>query len=359
MENFFDLNIIKISLSFLLSVAISYWSIPSIVSVAKAKHLYDEPNGRTSHKNSTPTLGGLAIFAAVIVSMLIFFDFTTFPDMQYVVGGSIILFFIGIKDDILSISPYKKLFGQIVSSLIIIILGDIRFTSLHGFLNITFIPYVPSVLLTLFVMIVIINCFNLIDGIDGLASGIAMVSSLSFAIWFGLVREWEYVAISAALIGSLLAFFYFNVWGTKNKIFMGDTGSLLLGLFMSVLVIQFNELNIYLDSPYQVAAAPAISFGILMIPLYDTMRVFVSRTMNRKSPFYPDKTHVHHRLLKLGNSHLRATGILMIINVFFILLVFCCRNMSMEPLFLLLFLFATMLSYLPVYLLKRKNKAIK
>jgi len=278
--------------------------------------------------------------------------------MQYVIAGSIIIFFIGIKDDVLAISPLKKLAGQILASLIIIILGNIRFTHLHGFFDITLIPYWGSILLTLFIMILIINCFNLIDGIDGLASGIAMVVSLSFAVWFGLIKDWEYMAISLALLGSIAAFFYFNVWGKKNKIFMGDTGSLLLGLFMAVLVIHFNESNIHLDSIYKVNGAPAVSFGILIIPLYDSLRVFITRIMNNKSPFSPDRGHVHHRLLKLGNNHLQASVILIAVNIFFVILVFLLHKLPMEPIFLLLFLLATLFSYLPVYLLKEKEKNI-
>lgn len=358
LEDLFEITWLKIVASLLTSLIVTYLSIPSIVSVAQARHLFDEPNGRTSHKNATPTLGGVAIFSAVMISMLVFFDFNSFPDMQYVMAGSIILFFIGIKDDILSISPWKKLYGQIAASLIVIILGNIRFTSLHGFLNITFIPYWASVFLTLFVMIAIINCFNLIDGIDGLASGIGIISSLTFGVWFALIKDWEYVAICMALMGALLAFFYFNVWGRKNKIFMGDTGSLLLGFFMAILVIHFNELNIYNDSAYKVAGAPAVSFGILIIPLYDTLRIFVARTMSNKSPFSPDKGHVHHRLLKLGNSHLRATLILMTVNVGFIAVVFSFHELPMEPLFVIIFLLATLLSYVPVYMLKKRNQEI-
>ena len=326
-----EINFIKIILSFLTALLITYFSIPSIVSVAKAKNLYDEPNGRTSHKHATPTLGGLAIFSAVIIAMLIFFDFTSYADMQYVIAGSIILFFIGIKDDILSISPLKKLVGQIMAGLIVIILGNIHFTSIHGLFGLTTIPYSTSIFITLFVIIVITNCFNLIDGIDGLASGVAILISLTFGTWFVLIKDWEYAAISVAMIGALIAFFYFNVWGKRNKIFMGDTGSLIIGFIISILVIHFNERNIMFEDPYRVAAAPAVSFGILIIPLYDTLRVFINRALKNKSPFRPDKGHVHHRLLKLGNNHLQATLILIAINVFFILIVFALHNMAMEP----------------------------
>jgi len=345
-------------MSFITSFIVTYFSIPSIVAVAKAKQLYDVPNGRTSHLKATPTLGGLAIFSAIMITILVFFDFTHFPDMQFVMAGSIIIFFIGMKDDILSISPNKKLIGQIIASLIIIILGDIRFTHLHGFFDFTYIAYWPSVLLTLFVMIVIINCFNLIDGIDGLASGVAIVGTLAFGAWYGLVQDWEYMSVSLALTGTLAAFFYFNVWGKKNKLFMGDAGSLLLGLFMAVLVIHFNESNIYLDRPYRVQGAPVVSFGILIIPLFDTLRVFVTRIMSNKSPFSPDKGHVHHRLLKLGSNHLQATLILMGVNVVFIIIVFALHMIPLEPLMLLLFLLATLLSYVPVFILKSRNKDI-
>lgn len=354
MEFYINSTLIRITLSLFMSGLISFVSIPSIVDVANSKHLFDEPNGRTSHIHATPTLGGLAIFAAITITLLTFFNFANFPHMQYVVAASIIIFFIGIKDDILAISPIKKLASEIIASLIIIVLGNMRFSSLHGFLGIHAIPYFLSVIITLFVMIVIINCFNLIDGIDGLAGGMSIITSLTFGIWFYLVGDYEFVALIAAMIGAVVPFVYFNVWGTKNKIFMGDTGSLLLGLLMSVLVIRFNELNIQPIATYGVSAAPAVSFGILIVPLYDTLRVFTARLLQGKSPFSPDRGHVHHRLLKLKQSHRQATLILLGINIFFIIVVYILKDINLETLFLLLFMAATLLSYIPVSLLKRK-----
>ena len=163
--------ILKLILSFITAFAIVISAIPTIVLVAKAKKLYDQPDIRKAHKNNIPALGGVGIFSALLITIGLYTDFSVHQEFQYLLIASIILFFFGLKDDLLIIAPIKKLWGQLLASLIIILLGNFRFTSLHGFNGITHIDYIYSILLTLFVFIVIINGFNLIDGIDGLASG--------------------------------------------------------------------------------------------------------------------------------------------------------------------------------------------
>ena len=345
-----------IILSFFGAMIISIIAIPTIINVARVKRLYDTPNCRASHVDKTPTLGGLSIFAGFFISSLIFINIKLIPDFQYVIAGSIIIFFIGLKDDILSISPLKKLIGQIVAFIIVIEFGNIRFTNLHGFLGIYEIDYLTSVLLTLFVLIVIINSFNLIDGIDGLASGIGIVTSVTFGIWFYLVREYQLTIMAACLVGALIAFFVFNVFGRKNKIFMGDIGSLLLGFITAIFVVKFNELDINPGSPYFIHSSPAVSIGILIVPLFDTLRVFIIRLIHKKSPFKADRGHVHHRILKLTNSHFKASLILMLANIGFIVLVFLLKNMGIYKLTLILLILAIALSYLPVLLLRMKRK---
>jgi UDP-N-acetylmuramyl pentapeptide phosphotransferase/UDP-N-acetylglucosamine-1-phosphate transferase len=346
-----------IILSFFVALIITFVAIPAIIDVAKAKRLYDTPNRRTSHIQNIPRLGGLAIFSAgFFLSLMIFMDIKLMPDIQYIIGGGVIIFFIGFKDDILAIAPFKKLLGQIVAAVIVIELGDIRFTSLHGFLGIYEINYLTSVLLTLFVLIVIINSFNLIDGIDGLASGIGIISSVTFGIWFYLIGEYQLTIMAASLVGALIAFFVFNVFGRKNKIFMGDIGSLLLGFITAIFVIKFNELNINPGNPYFIHSSPAVSIGILILPVFDTLRVFIVRLNHKQSPFKADRGHVHHRILKLTNSHFKATLILILVNIGFIVLVFLLQNMSIYKLTLILLILAIALSYLPVLLLRMKKK---
>ena len=352
----FNNTIFVISASIVISFLITFISIPSIVLVAKAKNLVAKPNGRTSHSQNTPTLGGIAIFGGILITLLIFLNLKIYPSIQYITPGLIILFFIGLKDDILSISWKKKLLGQITTALIVILLGDIRFTNLHGCFGIYDINYISSVLLSLFVIIVIINCFNLIDGIDGLCAGIAIIASVVLGIWFFLTKNFEFVLLSSVIFGSLVAYFYFNVFGKKNKMFMGDTGSLIIGFLMAVLIIKFNEYNVGLSSVYAIKSTPAVSIGILFVPLFDTLRVFTIRISRNSSPFKADRGHIHHKILKLGKTHLQTTLILLSVNILFIILVFLFQSIGTLRLTLIILVFGMIFSYIPIFLIKRQNK---
>ena len=350
---------IVILLAFLAAFAIVFTAIPTIVFIADAKKLYDVPGVRKAHKKSVPILGGVAIFSAVIISCGIFSKSSVYPEFHYVAIASIVLFFVGLKDDILIIAPMKKLIGQIFASLIIVVLADLRFTGLHGFLGIHHLIYPYSFILTMFVLIVIINGVNLIDGIDGLASGIGILASLIFGAFFYINGNYGYAVLSAAVIGSLIAFFGFNVFSVKNKIFMGDTGSLLVGLFLAIMAIRFNEMNINpISLKFFVHSAPAVSFGILVIPLFDTLRVFTIRILSGKSPFSADSNHVHHKLLALGFTHLKATLIIVSINAFIGAIVIYFNVVGIVRLMFFIFLLATLFSILPELLYKRKNRDI-
>lgn len=349
-------NNIFLLLSFLLSFIIVYISIPSIVTVAHLKQLYDEPGRRKSHHHSIPNLGGIAIFAGLVIASGLFVDISNSKEILPLLVAMVIVFFVGIKDDILVIAPEKKLYGQILAAVIIVLVGDIRFTSLHGFMGIYSINYLTSILLTIFVIVVLTNAFNLIDGIDGLASGIGMLVSLTFGTWFYLAGFHNYAILSSAMLGSLIAFFGFNVFGKSNKIFMGDTGSLILGLVMSVLVIKFNEANLIYKGQFSIESAPAVSFGILIVPLFDTIRVFLIRIMRGQSPFHPDKNHLHHRVLKLGFNHLESTSVISVANVFFIVIVLTCQSAGLISLMVLVLSLATILSVITEVLIKRHKQ---
>ena len=347
---------ISVILSFLTAFSIVFTAIPTIVFVADAKKLYDEPGIRKSHKKSVATLGGISLFAGIVIGFGMFTRFSVHPEFQFVVIASIVLFFVGLKDDILIIAPLKKLSGQIFAALIIVVLGNLRFTDLHGFLGISHLLYVHSFLLTTFVLIVIINGFNLIDGIDGLASGVGIIASLFFGVFFYINGEIGYAVLAAAMTGSLIAFFWFNVFGTENKIFMGDTGSLLVGLFLAVMAIRFNEMNVMPTGKWCLHAAPAVSFGVLFIPLFDTLRVFSIRILRGKSPFRADKNHVHHRLLALGFSHLKSTLILLLANILVISFVLIFNFLGIILLMSMLLLLGTCFSVLPELIYKRREK---
>lgn len=342
--------------SLFISSLVVFFSIPSIVKVAEKKQLFDEPDHRTSHTHAIPTLGGLALFAGFVFTIAFLPNLKPMPQENAIIAAAIIVFFIGLKDDILVTAPLTKLGGQIIASLILILVGDIRITSLHGFYGITEIPFIVSVLLSIFVIVVIINSFNLIDGIDGLSSGIGILTASTFGVWFYLFGEIQWSILAFSLVGGLISFFFYNVFGTKNKIFMGDTGSLLLGLVLAVLAIQFNEFNKISSNEYSIHAAPAVAFGILIIPLFDTLRVMFIRIFTGKSPFYPDKNHVHHRLLDLGFTHLKSSLIIIFVNIIFIIFSFEASNkFEILRLVLLLLIAAMIISHVSVLIIERRR----
>ena len=177
-------NDIKNVLAFICSIAITWYSIPIIVSISRSKHLLDEPNGRTSHQKATPTLGGIALFASLIILSMLFININIIPNFQYAIAGSVVIFFIGLKDDLVNISWRTKVTGEIIAALFLIVLGDYRFTNLHGLFGIHEINYLSSLLLTLFVIVGIVNSINLIDGIDGLAAGLAAMATTCLVFGF-------------------------------------------------------------------------------------------------------------------------------------------------------------------------------
>lgn len=306
-------------LNFLTAFALTYFAIPSIIKVAHQKKLFDVPVGRSSHTVSTPSLGGIAIFSGAIFSFIMWTPFEEFANLQYILCAFIILFLVGARDDIAPLSPKYKLAGQILAALILIFKSDIILHGFYGLFGITAdIPYWISVVITLFTMLVIINAFNLIDGIDGLAGSIGVLIIGTLGAWFFLTGNWGYTAIAFATVGAITGFLRYNF--TPAKIFMGDTGALLIGLASSILVIEFIDMNTDLEasSPYKFDASPVVAIGILIIPLFDTLRVFVTRIIRGHSPFHPDRRHIHHLLIDYGLGHTTATMILFFVNMVFI-----------------------------------------
>lgn len=290
----------------LFAFLITFTVIPAIITVAQEKKLYDEPDDtRKLHKLPIPSLGGLAMFIGFIFTILLTVNFSTeAPEFQYYFASFLIIFFLGMKDDIIIISPVKKFIGQIVAAGILIYKANLVITDMHGLFGIYQINIILSYLLTLFVFIVVINAFNLIDGVDGLAGSLGLISSLVFGIFFLINRNIPYATMAFTFAGTLVGFLMYNFH--PAKIFMGDTGSLMIGLLNSILVIKFIQTGSSY-SFYPVTASPAVGFGILLIPLMDTLRVFSIRIMNGRSPFKPDRNHIHHVLLNHGFNHKNVT----------------------------------------------------
>lgn len=318
----------NILLSAALAFLITFFAIPVIIQVAKDKKLFDEPDERKVHKNVIPTLGGLGIFAGFILALLMGVPKNMASELQYFAAAATVIFFLGIKDDILVLSASKKFIGQLIAAGIIIKFGDVRITNMYGFMGLHEIPYTASVILTIFTVIVITNSFNLIDGVDGLAGSLGVLTTTVFGIYFYFAgpATLPYAVMAFSLAGGIIAFLIYNF--SPAKIFMGDTGSLLIGLVNSILVVKFINVASSTAAIFPVESAPAIGFAILMIPLFDTLRVFGLRILDRRSPFSPDRTHVHHFLLDLGLSHRWVTITCVSVNISFIAMAYFLRHLG-------------------------------
>ena len=332
---------IKLASALLTSFVLTYMFIPSIIKVANIKHLFDSPGERKSHYGVTPTLGGVAIFGGFMIAFCLFaaFDLKT-REMKFILAALCFTFMLGAKDDIVELVASKKFIGQIFAACIIVILGEVRITSLYGLFGISYISDVFSIVLSIVTIIFIINAFNIIDGINLLAGSICILMSVAFGTWFYYYGFFDYAILAAAMSGAVFAFLKYNY--TPAKIFMGDSGSLSIGLLAAVLAIQFiekNEMVMHNGSSHgiQIIAAPAMAIAILIIPLFDTLRAFTLRVINKKSPFEADRNHIHHRLIDLGLTHVQATYILIVVNLLFIVIVYLLQ--SWGNLYLMLFAF--------------------
>ena len=234
----------------------------------------------------------------------------------------LLLFFLGIKDDLITLDPRKKLIAEIFTGIVLTYFTDIHFTNFHGFLGITDIPVWLSYLTTVFLVVVILNSLNLIDGIDGLAASAGIIATIVLGVWFWLAGDTGYSIMAAALLGALIVFLRFNLSKGKNKIFMGDSGSLIIGFILAVMVIHFNEINTGSSPVHNLNSSPAITIAILIVPLYDTLRVFTLRIWNRQNPFKGDNRHIHHLMLRAGFSHRKTTFYMSLAHIIIIAIAF-------------------------------------
>ncbi len=347
---------IMIILGFILSFAITYVAIPTIIRVTRMTGWLDRPDARKVHSRPIPRLAGTAIFSAVAITILLVLPGNNKHLVNSFIAALIILFFIGVKDDILITAPLTKFMGQLVAVTLLVVLGDVRITNMQGFFHIFYIPPWIGIFLTVFVILVIINAFNFIDGIDGLASVIAIEAAGALGYWFFQYKIYEYAIIAVVLIGSLLAYLRYNLSQGDTKIFMGDTGTMIIGLTLGLLAVEFNE-YVLRFSDLKYFPAPAVSFGIMILPFYDLMRIVYIRTVIGKHFFEPDQNHIHHVFLRLGFSQLQTLIILSGINLIFIFLSFyLAKYLTIRRLLLVLFGLIAIVVYIPAHILRKKEE---
>lgn len=335
---------------------LSVISIPSILHVARTRHLYDDiGHFRKQHDHGIPRLGGVAIFLSYCVTALIFTIIDkTFP-VGYLLTSSIVLFIMGLKDDLSGVNSSTKFMVQFIVALILVVLGDIRLTSMYGVFGIYELPFFVSSALSVIVIIMIINAFNLIDGIDGLAGITGILSNLAFAGLFFYIHQYEFTIVSLILVGSILGFLRYNI--SPAKIFMGDTGSLFIGLISVVMAIKLIELTKFTTPGIpELNATPALTVAILIVPIFDTIRIFFIRIMNGISPFAADRNHVHHRILRLGYSHFQTTIILGVFNLICIGLALLLGGVGNFALVAILFVVSMLFNWSITFMLRSKER---
>jgi len=322
--------------AFLLSIVCGFVFIPIILNYCKEHNLYDIPNARKIHSNYVPRLGGICFLPSMLIAFLIAIiamglsqgkQVTVSLWSIYFLAGLLMIYSVGIIDDIIGVRPRTKFLVQIAAACFLPLAG-LYINTLYGFCGITDIPYYIGMPLTIFVIVFIVNSINLIDGIDGLCASLTILSLGGYFYLFFQQRILVYCMLIAGLIGVLVPYLYFNIWGkveNNRKIFMGDSGSLTLGYVLAFLFVKYAMHN-PLVMPYRTDGL-LLSFTFLIIPVFDVVRIILMRTIKHRPIFGADKNHIHHKLMRAGLTAHQTLVALLLFSVFFIALNFSLNSM--------------------------------
>jgi UDP-GlcNAc:undecaprenyl-phosphate GlcNAc-1-phosphate transferase len=271
-------------------------------------------------------MGGIAILLGALISLLMCLSFQDWINLRFFFIAIALMFIIGLRDDILALTPKQKLYSQFLPVLILVFLDRTILESTYGLFGDFVFPEWASLLISLFVIVILTNAYNLIDGLDGLAGTIGVITLGFYGTWFFAIGNSAVGLIAFCFSGALLAFLYFN-W-QPSKIFMGDTGALLIGLLISYLTVQFIRTNHQLPdfSAFKFTSSIATAVCVLIIPVFDTLRVIILRLRKFQSPFKADKNHLHHQLLNLGFDHARSVISIALISIFFLAIAVLLRK---------------------------------
>lgn len=341
---------------FFTALAISLLTIPSIVKIARKRGLYGIRREKGPDTGKIPVLGGMAIFAALIISLNLYSDAAEFPALPFLTTGTVVLFFIGLKDDILTIAPWWKLSAQLLVALVVSGPGGIRIMDPGQFIGLGTSGEVVEISLTVLFIIILINAYNLIDGIDGLAAAIGILGSLVFGVVFYRAGLQEWFLAALIYCGSLAGFARYNLMGRKNKIYLGDSGSLFLGFILAVMAVRFLNIEGGGIGDLQIRSPLAFMMAVLIVPLFDIFRIVVVRIFQGRSPLRPDRQHIHYRLVDAGLSHAGATGILVLANGLMITVVLVFQGFGEIPVILILLALCVAGSVLPGYYIRKRKR---
>jgi UDP-N-acetylmuramyl pentapeptide phosphotransferase/UDP-N-acetylglucosamine-1-phosphate transferase len=355
-HDIYYLGIVAVVLAYVLAIKM----FPAIICLATEKNLMAVPGERSMHTKKTPNLGGVGIFIAFSLCIMILGGLKSLETLQMdhlllLLAAVTIMFFLGVKDDLIGISPKKKFVGETLAATLVILCTDVRIENLDGLFGIWELPYLISVAVSLLVFVFIINAFNLIDGIDGLAGTVAILASTVFGFFFMLHGNYFLMLVSFILVGALLAFLRYN-FSEENKLFMGDSGSLFIGFLLIYQSVEFLNMDlgntIWLALPHK----SVLVLSILSFPILDTLRVFIIRISQKRSPFSADKNHIHHRLMDLGLTQKQGTFVIALANVFVISVAFAIGNLNIHLQVLVITVIVPILGLLPCVMASKKGR---
>ena len=296
------------------------WIHPRLVKIALLKNIVDNPDARKLQRTPVPVLGGVAVFFGVVIAIGCMSSVVDCSGLPVVIMAMMAMLYTGTMDDILSLSPGLRFVIEIVVVLLLIFVGGYCIDDFHGLWNIGRFSYWCAVPLTVVAAVGIINAINLVDGVNGLSSGYCIMACLIFGTLFFLAGEAPMTILAAVSVGALIPFFLHNVFGKTSKMFIGDGGTLVMGVVMSVFVIAIlqngSRVAAYVNP--NVGLVP-FTLAVLSVPVFDTLRVMSTRILKGTSPFRPDKTHLHHMFIDLGCSHVATTLAILGVNMFVVL----------------------------------------
>lgn len=342
-------------LSFFGSIILVMLLIPKISWIVKRRDLIHLPDQRSSHKESIPTMAGVAFFLTIIFMLIVLKEWDVNDISINLTASLALMFAIGLKDDLVVSTARAKVGGEIIAILLIIFSESFRITSLHGFLGVYEIPLIVSHFLIIFIILLIINSYNLIDGIDGLAATKGIIVLSFFAIFFFKLGLNYYFLFSLCLIGILVGYLYYNLSKTK-KVFMGDTGSLIIGFCIGFLCFRFLSLDFEFlkQNNFKPENNLILIIAVFFMPLFDTLRIIGVRFFNKKSIFKPDNNHIHHILINSGLTHLKSSLFLSFLNLFIAMILIKLSDYY-NSFWMLFFIFIFVIILLRVFYLLKKN----
>lgn len=310
----------SILIAFISAMVAVIWIHPRLVKIAHLKNIVDNPNARKLQQTPVPVLGGVAVFFGIVLGIALASTYVSCTSLMTIVAAMMIMLYTGTMDDLLDLSTLLRFAVEIGVVLLLIYANDIAINDFNGLWGVGIIPDTLAIPLTIFASVGIINAINMIDGVNGLSSGYCIMASIAFGSLFYASDNVSMLILAAVSVGSLIPFLFHNVFGKTSKMFIGDGGTLVMGVVMSTFVINI------LTNDSSVASTVDSNFGlvpftlaVMAIPVFDTLRVMLTRIVRKTSPFHPDKTHLHHLFIDLGFSHAGTTVTIITLNILVII----------------------------------------